>query len=99
MEKVQVTMAVSGDEKVRKLRVPIVALWIVREGDVQRLIAGVGDGNAMTARYLWEGPPGPLTAERGDAVCAVLADLAYERLYAHIGLQGTLPSVGEAASR
>lgn len=96
---VQVRFDVGAPETVPRLGTPLVCLWLVREGDAQRLISGWSDGNLVHTRVVHEGPSGPLTSERADMLAAVMGDQVYERLYAYIGVQQALPDVGGALSQ
>lgn len=98
MEKVQVTFGVSGPETVRLVRVPLVAVWMTRADDVQRLLLASGDGNAMRALCIWEGPYGALANDRADVVSAMAGDALYERILAHVGIQPALLTVPDATS-
>lgn len=98
MEKVQVTFAVSGPETTRLVRVPLVACWMTREGDVQRLLVASGNGNEMRALCIWEGPYGAISSERADSVSVIIGDALYERLMAFIGIQPALLTVPDATS-
>lgn len=93
MGKVQVTFDVCGAEVDCPLGVPMLAVWRVSDGDVQRYFLGATTGRQFWARPVHSAPEGPLKPERAEALSAVAGDQLYQILLWMVGLQPELLDV------